>query len=366
MRLEGLRFLEGVTRLLGRKDILALEDMDVAEMKAILDAADSLKEILGRDIKKVPTLRGKSVLTLFYEASTRTRTSFELAGKYMSADTVNIATSTSAVVKGETLKDTAWTVEAMGIDCIVMRHPVGGAPHFLARICQASIVNAGDGMHEHPTQGLLDMFSIRERKGHLEGLKVAIIGDILHSRVARSNIWGLGKMGADIRLAGPSTLVPPELDRIGETLSQYGGRVRSTYRVEEAIEGADVVIVLRLQLERQKKGLFPTIREYSRLFGVTSQRLTLAAEDFVLMHPGPMNRGVEIGSDVADADYSVIVDQVTNGVAVRMAVLYLLLGGAAGEGGPAPPIGGPVVDDVSKGESRPKAADDPLRGGETK
>lgn len=317
---------------LQRKDILTLEDMDVAEMRLILDTAESLKEILTRDIKKVPTLRGKSVLTLFYEASTRTRTSFELAGKYMSADTVNIATQTSAVAKGETLKDTAWTVEAMGIDCIVMRHPIGGAPNFLARICQASIINAGDGMHEHPTQGLLDMYSIRERKGELKGLKVAIIGDIFHSRVARSNIWGLGKMGAEVWLAGPSTLIPPEVERVGEALAGSGGRVKATYRVEEAIEGADVVMVLRLQLERQKKGLFPSIREYSRIFGVNRSRLDLAKDDFILMHPGPMNRGVEIASDVADADYSVIIDQVTNGVAIRMAILYLLLGGAGADG----------------------------------
>jgi len=316
---------------LRRKDILTLEDMSVQEMQAILDNASSFKEILGRDIKKVPTLRGKSVLTLFYEASTRTRTSFELAGKYLSADTVNIATTTSAIVKGETLKDTAWTVEAMGIDCIVMRHPIAGAPHFLARICQASIVNAGDGMHEHPTQGLLDMFSIAERKGRLKGLKVAIIGDIFHSRVARSNIWGLGKMGADVWLAGPSTLIPPEVERMGETFGSRGGRLRVTCRVEEAIEAADVVMVLRLQLERQKIGLFPSIREYARLFGVNRRRLALAKDDFILMHPGPMNRGVEIASDAADADYSVIIDQVTNGVAVRMAVLYLLLGGGGGE-----------------------------------
>ena len=314
-----------------RKDILTLEDMSVEEMQAILDNASSFKEILGRDIKKVPTLRGKSVLTLFYEASTRTRTSFELAGKYLSADTVNIATTTSAIVKGETLKDTAWTVEAMGIDCIVMRHPIAGAPHFLARICQASIVNAGDGMHEHPTQGLLDMFSIAERKGRLKGLKVAIIGDIFHSRVARSNIWGLGKMGADVWLAGPSTLIPPEVERMGETFGSRGGRLRVTCRVEEAIEAADVVMVLRLQLERQKKGLFPSIREYARLFGVNRRRLALAKDDFILMHPGPMNRGVEIASDAADADYSVIIDQVTNGVAVRMAILYLLLGKGGGE-----------------------------------
>jgi len=305
---------------LNRKDILTLEDMSAAEMELILDTAESLKEILRRDIKKVPTLRGRSVLTLFYEASTRTRTSFELAGKYMSADTVNVAAKTSAVAKGESLKDTAWTVEAMGIDCIVMRHPVAGAPHFLARICQASVINAGDGMHGHPTQGLLDMFSIRERKGNLKGLKVAIIGDIYHSRVARANMWGLPKMGAEVWASGPSTLLPPGIQRTG---------VRVTHRVEEALDGADVVMVLRLQLERQKKGLFPSVREYSRLFGIDRRRLSLAADDAILMHPGPMNRGVEVASDVADADYSVITDQVTNGVAVRMAILYLLLGGGA-------------------------------------
>lgn len=305
-------------------------------MQLILDTAESLKEILGREIKKVPTLRGRSVMTLFYEPSTRTRTSFEMAGKYLSADTSNIATTTSAVVKGETLKDTAWTVEAMGVDCIVMRHPIAGAPHFLARICQASVINAGDGMHEHPTQGLLDLFSIRERKGDLRGLKVAIIGDIFHSRVARSNIWGLGKMGAEVWVSGPSTLLPPGIERLGEAL---GGRLKATHRVEEAIEGADVVMVLRLQLERQKKGLFPSIREYARYWGVDRRRLALAKDDFVLMHPGPMNRGVEIASDVADADYSLIVDQVTNGVAVRMAILFLLLGGAP-EGQAQPERGG--------------------------
>lgn len=334
---------------LRRKDILALEDMDVDEMRLILDTAESMKEILTRDIKKVPTLRGRSVLTLFYEASTRTRTSFEMAGKYLSADTVNIATQTSAVVKGETLKDTAWNLEAMGIDCIVIRHPVGGAPAFLARLCQACVINAGDGMHEHPTQGLLDLYTIRQYKGEPKGLKVAIIGDILHSRVARSNIWGLGKMGAEVWLAGPATLLPPEIERVDERLAGFGGRLRTTYRVEEAVEGADVVMVLRLQLERQKKGLFPSIREYSRLFGVDRRRLALAADDFILMHPGPMNRGVEIASDVADSDYSVILDQVTGGVAVRMAVLYLLLGGAGADGSDPAGAGGPSPGDLGRG-----------------
>jgi aspartate carbamoyltransferase catalytic subunit len=304
---------------LSSKDVLGLEEMPVEDMRLVLDTAVSMKEILSRDIKKVPTLRGKSVLTLFYEPSTRTRTSFELAGKYMSADTVNIATTTSAVVKGETLKDTARTVRAMGVDMVIMRHPVSGSCHFLSGILDCSVVNAGDGTHEHPSQGLLDMFTIEQRKGRLAGLKVAIIGDILHSRVARSNIWGLVKMGAEVHVAGPPTLIPPEIEKVG---------VKAHSRVEDAIRGADVVNVLRLQLERQQKGLFPTIREYSRIFGVNRDRLALAKEDVLLMHPGPMNRGVEIASDVADGSHSAIEEQVANGVAVRMALLYHLFGGA--------------------------------------
>ncbi len=307
---------------LASKDVLGLQDMSTTDMQLILDTAESLKEIISRPIKKVPTLRGKTVLTLFYEPSTRTRTSFELAGKYMSADTVNIATTTSSVVKGETLRDTAKTVEVMGMDMVIMRHPISGSCHYLAKILDASVINAGDGMHEHPTQGLLDMFTIRQRKGRLKGLRVAIVGDIYHSRVARSNIWGLTKMGAEVVVAGPSTLIPPYIEELG---------VKAYTRVEEAIEGADVVNVLRLQLERQQKGLFPSTREYARIFGVNQERLALAKVDYLLMHPGPMNRGVEIASDVADGEHSTITEQVTNGVAIRMAILYLLLGGATDE-----------------------------------
>lgn len=293
--------------------------MPVEDMRLILDTADSMQEILSRQIKKVPTLRGKSVCTLFYEASTRTRTSFEMAAKYMSADTTSIATATSAIQKGETLLDTARTIEAMGVDMLIMRHPVSGSCHFLSRQVSASVINAGDGMHEHPTQGLLDLFTMEQHKGRIAGLKVAIIGDILHSRVARSNIWGLIKLGAEVRLAGPATLLPPEIENLG---------VKVYHRVEPAISGADVVNVLRLQLERQQRGLFPSAREYARYFGVNRQRLGLAEANVLLMHPGPMNRGVEIASDIADAPFAAIRQQVTNGVAVRMAILYLLLGGA--------------------------------------
>jgi len=299
-------------------DLLGLREMPAEEMTLILDTAESMREIIGRDIKKVPTLRGRTVVTLFYEPSTRTRTSFELAGKYMSADTVNIATSTSAVVKGETLKDTARTLEMMGTDVLIMRHPVSGSCHFLARVVDCPVINAGDGMHEHPSQGLLDLFTIRQKKGRIAGLKVAIVGDVHHSRVARSNIWGLTRLGAQVTVAGPSTLLPPQAEAMG---------VKATSSVDEALEGADVVNVLRLQLERQKGGLFPSIREYSRVFGVNRERLSRARPDVLLMHPGPMNRGVEISSEVADSSHSSIEEQVTNGVAVRMAILYLLLGG---------------------------------------
>ncbi len=299
-------------------DLLGLREMPAEEMTLILDTAESMREIIGRDIKKVPTLRGRTVVTLFYEPSTRTRTSFELAGKYMSADTVNIATSTSAVVKGETLRDTARTLEMMGTDVMIMRHPVSGSCHLLARVVDCPVINAGDGMHEHPSQGLLDLFTIRQKKGRIAGLKVAIVGDIHHSRVARSNIWGLTRLGAQVTVAGPSTLLPPQVEAMG---------VKATSSVDEALEGADVVNVLRLQLERQKGGLFPSIREYSRAFGVNRERLSRARPDVLLMHPGPMNRGVEISSEVADSSHSSIEEQVTNGVAVRMAILYLLLGG---------------------------------------
>jgi len=300
------------------KDILSLREMSAEDMETILSTARSLKEILSRPIKKVPTLRGKVVCTLFYEASTRTRTSFELAAKYMSADTVSIAPSGSSVQKGETLADTARNLEVMGVDVVIMRHSVSGSCHFLAKVLDCPVVNAGDGMHEHPTQGLLDIFTILEYKSKIRGLKVAILGDVFHSRVARSNIWGLTKMGAEVAVAGPSTLLPPSIENLG---------VKAFNRVEDAIEGADVVYSLRLQLERQTKSLFPSKREYHDMFGLTKRRLALAKEDALIMHPGPMNRGVEISTDVADSPRSVILDQVTSGVAVRMAILYLILGG---------------------------------------
>jgi len=292
--------------------------MSTADMETILSTARSLKEILSRPIKKVPTLRGKVVCTLFYEPSTRTRTSFELAAKYMSADTVSIAASTSAAQKGETLSDTARNLEVMGVDVAIMRHSVSGSCHFLAKVLDIPVINAGDGMHEHPTQGLLDIFTILEHKPRIRGLKVAILGDILHSRVARSLIFGLTKMGAEVAVAGPGTLLPPYIEDLG---------VRACRRVEEAIEGADVVYSLRIQLERQNKGLFPSKREYRDFYGLNRQRLSLAQEDAIIMHPGPMNRGVEITTDVADSPRAIILDQVTSGVAVRMAVLYLILGG---------------------------------------
>lgn len=301
------------------KDLLGLEELSKEEIGLILDTAEAMKEILGRDIKKVPTLRGRLVVNLFYEPSTRTRTSFELAAKYMGADVVNIAVATSSVVKGESLVDTAATLAAMGLDVLVVRHRAAGAPHLLARHLKASVINAGDGCHEHPSQALLDLYTIRARKGRLEGLKVAIIGDILHSRVARSDLWGLTKMGAEVRLCGPPTLLPQELARTGAKL---------VWQVEEALAGAEVVIALRLQLERQEQGLLPSLREYRRLWGLTAERLALAAPDVLLMHPGPVNRGVELDATVADGPWSAINEQVTNGVAVRMALLYLLLGEA--------------------------------------
>ncbi|HHW18150.1 MAG TPA: aspartate carbamoyltransferase catalytic subunit [Firmicutes bacterium] len=300
------------------KDLLSLREMNPEDIELILSTAQSLKEILSRPIKKVPTLRGKVVCTLFYEPSTRTRTSFELAAKYMSADTVSIATATSSVKKGETLADTARNLEVMGVDVVVMRHSVSGACHFLAKVLDVPVINAGDGMHEHPTQGLLDIFTILEYKSKIRGLKVAILGDVLHSRVARSDIFGLTKMGAEVSVAGPNTLLPPEIEALG---------VKAYNRVEDAVEGADVVYVLRLQLERQTKSLFPSKREYHDFFGLDRKKLRYAKEDAIVMHPGPMNRGVEISTDVADSPRSVILDQVVSGVAVRMAALYLILGG---------------------------------------
>jgi len=305
---------------LNGKDFIGLRNVPAEEIKLILDIAAPMKEIIKRQIKKVPTLRGRTMVTVFYEASTRTRTSFELAAKYLSADTVGIAAATSSVSKGESLKDTARTIAAMGADVVVLRHPMAGAAELLARTLGVSVINAGDGAHEHPTQALLDLYTVREKKGRLEGLKVVIIGDILHSRVARSDIWGFTKMGAEVRLAGPATLMPPFIEKLG---------ARVYNNPEEALEGADVVNILRIQLERQQQGLFPGLREYGRLFGINRERLKLAAPDALVMHPGPANRGVEISPDVADGLQSVINEQVTNGVAVRMALLYLLTGGGA-------------------------------------
>lgn len=300
------------------KHLLGLKDLTPQEIELILDTAGPMKEIIQRDIKKVPTLRGKLVVTLFYEPSTRTRTSFELAAKYMGADTVSIATSTSSVTKGESLRDTAQTLAAMGADAVIIRHSAAGSPVLLSRYIKASVINGGDGMHEHPTQALLDMFTIREKLGRIEGLKVVILGDILHSRVARSNIWGLTKMGAEVRVAGPPTLIPQGIENLG---------VKVFYRVEEALRGADVINVLRIQRERQKKGLFPSLREYALLYQLTPERLRLAKPNALVLHPGPMNRGIEISPAVADGLQSAINEQVTNGVAVRMALLYLLIGG---------------------------------------
>ncbi len=304
------------------KHILGIEQLSKEDIGFILDTADSFKEINTRDIKKVPTLRGKTIINLFFEASTRTRTSFEIAGKRLSADTINITASSSSVVKGETLEDTARNIEAMHPDIIVMRHNASGAPHYLADRLDCSIINAGDGAHEHPTQALLDMLTIRQHKGSIEGLTVAIIGDITHSRVARSDIYGLTRMGAEVRLAGPGTMIPPGIERLG-------AKVYTDMR--EAIKGADVVMMLRIQLERQGKTLLPTLREYAKFYGLNPRNLTLAAPDALVMHPGPVNRGVELSSYVADGGQSVILDQVENGVAVRMAALYLVLGGEQGD-----------------------------------
>lgn len=285
------------------------------EISLVLDTADSFVEVSTRDIKKVPTLRGKTVVNLFYEASTRTRTSFEIAAKRLSADTINISASTSSVTKGETLIDTARNLEAMNPDVIVLRHSAAGAPHMLARLIKPSVINAGDGAHEHPTQALLDMLTIRARKGRIAGLKVAIIGDIAHSRVARSNICGLTKMGAHVAVAGPATMLPRDIESLGVTAS---------HRIEDAIGDADIIMMLRIQTEREKRNVFPSLREYATYFSLNSRNIGLARQDVLVMHPGPVNRGVEISPDIADGPYSVILDQVTHGVAVRMALLYLL------------------------------------------
>jgi aspartate carbamoyltransferase catalytic subunit len=301
-----------------KKDLLGIADLSSDEINLILDTSEAMREIGQRPIKKVPTLRGKTVVNLFFEPSTRTRTSFEIAEKRLSADTLNIAVATSSVLKGETLADTAMNIEAMAPDIIVLRHTSSGACHLLARICKSRIINAGDGMHEHPTQALLDAFTIREHKKRIEGLKVAVVGDLLHSRVLRSNVLLLTKLGADVWLSGPPTMVPTGIQRLG---------VRVSTSVDEAVEGADVIMMLRIQQERMQGAFFPSIREYFTVFGMTVERVKRARPDVIIMHPGPMNRGVEIASDVADGPYSVILEQVANGVAVRMAVLYLLAGG---------------------------------------
>jgi aspartate carbamoyltransferase catalytic subunit len=313
---------EAAARTLRHKDLLGIADLTPEEIVLVLDTAEAMKEIGYRPIKKVPTLRGKTIVNLFFEPSTRTRTSFEIAEKRLSADTLNIAASTSSAQKGETLSDMALNLEAMAPDMIVLRHSSSGASHLLSRICRAGIINAGDGMHEHPTQALLDAFTIRERKGRIRGLKVAIIGDLLHSRVLRSNALLLTKLGADVWVSGPPTLMPPGIERLGVT---------TTTSIDEATEGADVLMLLRVQLERMQGTFFPSLREYFTVFGMTEARVRRASPEVIIMHPGPMNRGVEIASEVADGRYSVILEQVANGVAVRMAVLYLLAGGVEHE-----------------------------------
>ena len=301
------------------KDLVGLEHLTREQIQLILDTAEPFKEVSERQIKKVPALRGKTIVNLFFEASTRTRISFEFAEKRLSADTVNVAASGSSVSKGETLVDTARNLEAMRIDMVVIRHQASGAAQFLGRRIRSNVINAGDGKHEHPTQGLLDLLTLRDKFGRIEGLKVAICGDVLHSRVARSNIWGLLKLGAEVAVCGPPTLLPRGIRDLGVTVF---------HRIDDAIQWADALNVLRLQLERMEAGFIPSLREYNRVFGVTSERLARAPRDLVILHPGPMNRGVEIDSDVADGEHSVILPQVTNGVAVRMAVLYLLAGGS--------------------------------------
>jgi aspartate carbamoyltransferase catalytic subunit len=308
-----------------QRHLLGIRELGSSDITHLLDTAENFREISKREIKKVPALRGRTIINLFFEPSTRTRTSFEIAAKRLSADAVNVSVSTSSVSKGETLLDTARNLEAMSPDCIVIRHSMAGAPQHLARMCNAPIVNAGDGAHEHPTQALLDALTIREHKGRIKGLKVAIIGDILHSRVARSNIYLLTKLGAEVSVSGPGTLVPFEFSEL------VGEGLKIEKRIEDAIEGADVVMVLRIQRERQDAAFFPSMREYAIHYGLHPRHLERAALDAIVMHPGPMNRGVEISSEIADGSRSLILEQVTNGVAVRMAVLYLLAGGGRGE-----------------------------------
>jgi aspartate carbamoyltransferase catalytic subunit len=301
-----------------KKDLLGIESLSRDEIYRVLETAEAMREIGERPIKKVPALRGKTVVNMFYEPSTRTRTSFEIAEKRLSADTLSLTVATSSVLKGETLADTARNIEAMAPDMIVVRHQSSGACHLLSRVCRSPIINAGDGMHEHPTQALLDAFTIRQHKPAIEGLKVAIVGDLLHSRVLRSNVLLLTILGAEVWICGPPTLLPPGIDRLG---------VRVTTSIREAVAEADVIMMLRIQQERMQGAFFPSVREYFQVFGMTAERVRLAKPDVIIMHPGPMNRGIEIASDVADGPYSVILEQVANGVAVRMAVLYLLAGG---------------------------------------
>ncbi|HEQ97824.1 MAG TPA: aspartate carbamoyltransferase catalytic subunit [candidate division Zixibacteria bacterium] len=300
------------------KHLLGLEGVEKKDLELILNTAKSFKEVIERPVKKVPPLRGVTVVNLFYEPSTRTRLSFELAEKRLSADTLNFSAKGSSVAKGESLKDTVRNIEALKIDMIVIRHSSVGAPHYLTKFASSTVINAGDGAHEHPTQALLDMYSIMERRGKIKGLRVVIVGDILHSRVARSNIWGLKTLGASVAICGPTTLLPYEVEKMG---------VDVYHNLDEALDGADVVNVLRLQRERQQAGLLPSLREYTTLFGITRDRLKFLNSNYTIMHPGPINRGVEITSEVADSESSIILEQVTNGVAVRMSVLYLLRGG---------------------------------------
>lgn len=303
---------------LASKDLLGMEYLSVEEIDLVLNTAEAFKEISIREVKKAPTLRGKTIITLFYEPSTRTRVSFEIAAKRLSADALNISTSASSVVKGETLIDTARNLEAMNPDIVILRHSAAGAPHTLARLIRPSIINAGDGAHEHPSQALLDLMTIRDKKGKIAGLKVAVVGDIAHSRVARSNIYGLTKMGARVAVAGPAMMMPRDLHKLG---------VEVYYSLGEAIKDADIIMMLRVQFEREERKTFPSIREYAACFGLNRHNIKLAREDVLVMHPGPVNRGVEISPDIVDGPYSIILDQVTNGVAVRMALLYLLAGG---------------------------------------
>jgi aspartate carbamoyltransferase catalytic subunit len=305
------------------KHLLDIESLSADDIVTVLDTAKAFKAVGERAIKKVPALRGKTVVNLFVEPSTRTRISFELAAQRLTADVINFTAEASSLKKGETLKDTARNLEALNVDIIVMRHSASGAPHFLSRFLHASVINAGDGAHEHPTQALLDLFTIREKKGKIEGLNVTILGDILYSRVARSNIWALTKLGAKVTLCGPATLVPRVFEQMGCTV---------TYNVDEAIAGADIINLLRIQHERQRKTMFPSLGEYTSLFGLTKARLALTKPEALIMHPGPINRGVEIDSEIADSVRSLIIDQVTNGLAVRMAVLFLVSGGQGPQG----------------------------------